>query len=232
MLRLLFSVVVAASFLNAASNLILIPTDDNDSCNPQKTEPCDADLGSPPEKKWTLSKITQLWHEEKIYFLPSNPDILPRREGEIYDYSRKRCFHSHPPKDAAESIEVHEAPCSSEIKARALFPYEKISDFTRFKTRFLKCLDNVNQKCLRGLISKTAQLSFGFDPASDRRDFIFQKWKKTDYQRLAELIRKGTAGSENEKTFPPQPPDAAAGWRGQFQKIDGGWRLTYFLAGD
>ena len=96
----------------------------------------------------------------------------------------------------------------------------------------LKCLNESDEKCIRGLVSKTLQVSFGADALQDRRDYIFENWKKEDYKRLHDLIKRGTIGEGDLRKFPPEVADEGMGYRGEFKKGNGCWLLKYFLAGD
>lgn len=148
----------------------------------------------------------------------------------IYDYSKKKCIEVQQADD--EKIKSKEVKCNSTFINKAEEPYLKITDFTLFKRKLLKALDKEDKPLLNKLISKTIQLSFGVDGIQDRREIIFSSWKNTDYKRLAKLIRSGTLGDDNYRTFPPKPDNDGTGLRGEFKKKDGGWLLVSFLAGD
>jgi hypothetical protein len=115
---------------------------------------------------------------------------------------------------------------------KAKEPYTKVSDFKKYEHRILECLAKSDQNCLRGLISKTLQVSFGVDSLQDRRDYIFENWKKEDFKRLQDLIKKGSVGAGDSRTFPPEVANEGSGYRGEFRKEKGGWLLKSFLAGD
>lgn len=176
-------------------------------------------------------KLGQLWQDEEIYFNPNDKGDVLLWNGVIFHYSSKKCFELKQ-KDIAEGISAGEVKCEKNFLVKATEPYISISDFEKFQSRFLACLKNDDRKCLRGLISKTMQLSFGVDGSMDRRDSIFESWKVKDFKRLRELIQKGCVGEGDSRTFPPEVSDHGMGYRGEFKKEDGRWLLKSFLAGD
>lgn len=178
------------------------------------------------------AKLDAAWSEEKIYFEPSHPEKELNWTGRLYRYSDGKCFDLIDSGEYRGPIPMKETPCPKKLKENALFPYEKIPDFHVFKTRFLKCLEPRDERCLRGMISKTAQFSLGVEPTTDRRDLMFRTWPQERFTSLKILLQKGTIGTGDERTFPPRPANGGMGHRGAFKRIDGRWRLVYFLAGD
>lgn len=75
-------------------------------------------------------------------------------------------------------------------------------------------------------------MSFGVDGFNDRRDYIFDNWKKNDFKRLYELVKKGCVGEDDCRIFPPVVGENGLGYRGEFKKENGRWLLKSFLAGD
>jgi hypothetical protein len=132
----------------------------------------------------------------------------------------------------SEKITSKEVKCDANFLKIAKKPYDKISDFNKYESRFLKCLSILDKNCLRGLISKKLQLSFGVDGLQDRRDIVFTTWKKKDFVRLHNLVKKGSVVEGNSRRFPPQVAQKGIGFRGEFKKENGGWLLTSFLSGD
>jgi hypothetical protein len=177
------------------------------------------------------ASLNALWQAERIYFVPRSPG-LNSWEGKIYDYATQKCSELRANTAAPQAVTVQAIDCPSRLRDRALFPYEKIADFGRFKKRFVQCLETSDEPCLRGLISRTAQLSFGFDPPEDRRDRIFRDWKRADFRRMAKQLRQGTSGAGEERIFPATSGDGGLGLRGAFRLIDSGWRLVSYVAGD
>lgn len=177
------------------------------------------------------SHLGESWYSEEIYFLPKNKNDPMNWSGIIYHYASKKCYELNH-KDSSGKVSVQESKCESSFLKKATEPYTKIPDFEKYKARLLKCLDQFDKKCIRGLVSKTLQVSFGVDPVQDRRDYIFENWKKEDFKRLHDLIQKGTIGEGDSRTFPPLVANEGMGHRGEFKKENGGWVLKYFLAGD
>ena len=171
--------------------------------------------------------LTELWHEKKIYYRPVKQDDQDWN-GVIYYYPLKKCFELSQ-NDSRAKVRTLPVVCESEFEKRATEPYVKIADFNKFKAAFLTCVDKAAQVCLRGFISKYLQISMGGDGYADRRDIVFSKWEKNDYTELARLIRKGIYDEHGYKKFPPR---AGVGLSGAFEKVDGGWVLESYSAGD
>jgi hypothetical protein len=176
-------------------------------------------------------QLIQLWNSESIYYQPKNRNALIEWNGLVYDHNTKKCFQVEQGQ-SSQKIKSNELACEKSFLKRATEPYLKIGDFQKFKSRFIGCLNTNDKICLRQLISKTIQLSFGMDGFLDRRDLIFDSWKREDYIRLKKLLSKGTTGDELSKSFPPNPDNDGMGYRGEFKKVNGGWVLVSYLAGD
>jgi hypothetical protein len=184
------------------------------------------------ESKFESStKLGELWQAEQIYFQPKNKNDLMNWTGNIYHYSSNKCYELDQ-KDTSGKVTSKEKNCDSVFLNNAKKPYAKISDFKKYEARILECLAKPDQNCLRGLISKTLQVSFGVDGLQDRRDYIFETWKTEDFKRLHDLIKKGSVGEGDSRTFPPNVANEGMGYRGEFKKESGGWLLKSFLAGD
>jgi hypothetical protein len=179
----------------------------------------------------TANQLVQLWQAELIYYQPKNKDEPIFWNGIVYDYESKKCFEVKQD-DSSEKIKSSETKCEASFLKQAVDPYLKISNFKEYRNKFISCIKADDKTCLRQLISKTITLSFGVDGNQDRRNIIFSSWKREDYNRLVKLIAKGAAGDEYSKTFPPEPDNDGVGYRGEFKKIDGGWLLVSYLAGD
>lgn len=173
--------------------------------------------------------LEKRWHNEEIYFLPSNPQSFAW-QGEVFDYSNETCIKvaDHQPNTPS----VKPVKCSAKILKKAKFKYKKIKNFQTFRSLFLNCLRKYDKNCLRPFISKTLMISFGIDDYGDRRDLVFKKWNNKDLDEMRKLIEAGVIDHGTTKTFPPLPSDGGVGQRGEFKLIDGGWRLNYYLAGD
>ena len=183
------------------------------------------------EKFESAIVLGELWKQEEIYFQPKNKKEMESWNGTIYYYTAGKCYGLIQ-KGATDKVVSKEEKCKPAFLKKAKEPYTKIADFKTYEARILKCLAKDDQKCLRGLISKTIQLSFGVDGYQDRRDYLIEIWKKEDFKRLHDLIKQGTVGEGDSRTFPPVVADEGMGYRGEFQKEDGYWLMKYFLAGD
>jgi hypothetical protein len=177
----------------------------------------------------SANDLEQLWSRDALYFVPADARALMNWTGVAYVYDAGKCYDlkQEPGETSVSSVE---ATCPPDILNRARAPYQKISDFEVYRVRLLSCLDRVDKVCLRGLISRSLQISLGVDGFRDRRDLIFERWTPKHYRELAALIRKGVVATEDSKTFPPDP--APGRMRGEFTKVDGGWRLEKYLGGD
>lgn len=174
--------------------------------------------------------LNDFWQEEEIYFQPKNPQTIGNWTGKIYHYGSEKCFDLIQNNDS--KIASSEMKCESVFLKKATEPYTRISDFETYKSKLLLCLEKFDQGCLRGLISKTFQISFGFDGFQDRRDYIFANWKKKDFERLHDAIKQGCVGKDESRTFPPHVKNKGLGYRGEFKKENGSWLLKSFVAGD
>jgi hypothetical protein len=175
------------------------------------------------------NKLNELWHEDAIYFVPSDAKSVSWN-GVVYQYATKSCHRLVQGK--GDVIEASEIKCPNDVAAKATAPYAKISNFKTFQTKFLGCLKPVDEKCLRPMISRTAVFSFGFEGYEDRRDWLFANWSKEDYERLHDLVKKGVTGDKTSKSFPAnQKPDDFS-HRGEFKLVDGSWLLVSFVEGD
>ena len=134
--------------------------------------------------------------------------------------------------ERSDKIVSKELHCDPAFLKKATEPYTMISDIEVYKKKLDSCLKENDKKCLRGLISRTLQTSFGFDGYQDRRDYIFKTWKKSDFKRLRDMLGKGVIGEGDYRSFPPKPSDGGLGYRGELKKSNGGWLLVSFLAGD
>ncbi|MBC7458323.1 MAG: hypothetical protein H7235_08605 [Bdellovibrionaceae bacterium] len=179
----------------------------------------------------SAGKLGEYWHNEEVYFIPKNKNEVMNWSGVIYFYPTKKCYELNQ-KDIPSKVVARETKCNSSILKKATEPYTIISEFEQYKSQLLKCLNQSDEKCIRGLVSKTLQVSFGVDGMLDRRDYIFENWKKEDFKRLHDLIKKGTIGEGDSRTFPPVIENEGMGYRGQFKKENDSWLLKYFLAGD
>lgn len=177
-------------------------------------------------------KIAEQWDDEEVYYQPKGSDLNSTLwNGTAYFYSLKQCFElSQAPK--GKKVVAKKVECKKDFLAKASEPYQKFSDFKSYQQKLTSCLDKQDQKCLRPLISKTMQLSFGNDGFCDRRDRAFQIWKAEDYKKLSALIKKGVVSESDYKRFPPKPDDEGMGWRGHFVQSQGAWVLKSFVAGD
>lgn len=183
------------------------------------------------EKFDSSNSLGELWQKEEIYFQPKNKADVLDWTGTLYQYESKKCFEIYQ-KEISSKVSSKEVKCDSAFLKKAVEPYAKIADFKKYESRILECLSTNEQKCLRGLISKTLQVSFGVDGLQDRRDYIFENWKKEDFKRLGDSIKKGVTDEGDNRTFPPEVSDGGMGYRGQFTKQNGGWLLKSFIAGD
>ncbi len=179
----------------------------------------------------SAQKLGLLWENEEIYFKAADKNELLLWNGLIYHYPSKKCFELKQ-KEISKSVQVKEAKCEFEFLSKATEPYLEISDFEKYNSKFLTCLKNIDKKCLAGLISKTLKLSLGVDGYNDRRDYIFENWKKEDFNRLYDLVKKGCVGDGDSRTFPSVVSNDGYGHRGEFKKENSRWLLKLFLAGD
>lgn len=179
----------------------------------------------------TSNELGELWQREEIYFVPKDKDAVLNWTGTLYRNDSGKCYELNQ-KEITDKVTSKEIKCEAEFLKKAREPYTKISDFKDYQAKFLSCLKSSDQKCLRGLISKNLQVSFGVDGMQDRRDYIFATWKKENFNRLHDLVQKGAVGNDDSKTFPPEVSDGGVGYRGEFKKENGGWLLKSFLAGD
>lgn len=168
---------------------------------------------------------------DAIYFLPQNQDDVTSWSGQIYEYETRKCFliKYNQKKDTVKS---NEGKCPQSLTSIATEKYDLISDFDKFKQKFLGCLQEQNQVCLRRLTSKKIQISFGVDGYGDKRAKLYPTWKKKDFEGIIGLLKKGVASSGESRDFPHPQSDAYIGMRGAFEKEQGGWLLKYYLGGD
>lgn len=178
----------------------------------------------------STNDLNDLWQEEEIYFQPSETQSTGNWNGTVYHYGSKKCFKLVENKDS--KIASSEIKCEAIFLKKATEPYTKIPDFETYKAKLLQCLEKQDQDCLRGLISKTIQISFGFDGFQDRRDYIFENWKKGDFKRLHNAIKQGCIGSAESRTCPSHVKNNEMGYRGEFKKENETWLLKSFVAGD
>lgn len=171
-------------------------------------------------------KLEQLWWNEEIYFKPKNKADLMNWSGVIYHYGSKRCYELEQD-GPSKPVTSRESKCQTDFLEKAKEPYTKIADFGEFERRLSKCLSESDRKCLRGLISKSLKVSLGVDGFQDRRDYIFETWKKEDFERLRHQIKKGSRLDGEARVFPAKDRD---GYQGRFEKMNGGWLLREFVS--
>lgn len=177
-------------------------------------------------------KLSELWDDEVLYYRPIKLfDEAMEWNGVIYLESSKSCYQLSQ-KKGAERVDSKKAECEKEFLEKATLKYEKFSSFEEYKKKLLSCLDTQNEICLRGLISKTMMLGFGGEGLYDRRDYVFARWKKSDYKKVSDLIKKGVVSEGDHKRFPPLPSDRGMGHRGHFENKNGAWVLESFVTGD
>lgn len=178
--------------------------------------------------------MLEKWSREELYFVPTEPKTV-NWTGSFFEFKSKACFNSlsSETKDGpACSIEKMSCPKGLREKAEKKYPNEP--DFDRYRERLVKCLSPVHEACLMGLVSRTAQFTFGAEPYSDRREsFVKSIGSKGvhELKRLVDPLTKGVRSNysaekiefsfENENSY-----------RAGFQLKGGGWKLIYFLSGD
>lgn len=176
--------------------------------------------------------LAELWDDEQLYYQPTKQfDQAMEFNGLAYITSTQSCYRLAQ-KKGAKKVDSKKIECSKEFLQKASEPYDKISDFKSYKKKLVGCLTTQDKKCLRGLISKTMKTSFGGEGLYDRRDYVFSQWKKTDYEKLGELIKKGVVSEGDFKRFPPHPASDGIGRRGHFEMKNGSWVLESFVEGD
>ena len=183
-------------------------------------------------KKYDSEENLRLGLEsDAVYFLPQNKDDVTSWSGHIYEYETKNCFLIEQ-NQKNDTIQSSETKCPQALTNIATEKYDLISDFDKFKQKFLGCLHEQDQICLRRLTSKKIQISFGVDGYGDRRAKLYPSWKKKDYEKMIGLIKKGVSPSGENRDFPHPQVDDYIGMRGAFEKEQGGWLLKYYLGGD
>lgn len=175
--------------------------------------------------------LAELWEDEILYFKPNGKVDSLQWNGMAYDSKKKVCYQLKQ-KPQAKKVEATTVSCEKEFLERATESYEKISDFQKYKTKLIQCLDAKNKECLRKLFSKTMKISFSDDGFGDRRDLVFATWKDSDYMRVRQLLQKGVVSEGEYKRFPPEPEEEGLGYRGHFENKNGSWVLSSFVAGD
>lgn len=179
----------------------------------------------------SCQRILESWESERIYYKPASPN-QNEWNGIFYSHAEKKCFLvTETSREKKILCPQKEIPCKPELLASANLPYYKEPSFPKFLNRFKSCHTRKDRECLKSMISKTAQLSFGFDGYGDRREQMADNLLGQDYTVLKKILEneKFESGSHNSKHF---GDTNGTGHRGEFKFSDGAWRLTYFLAGD
>lgn len=176
--------------------------------------------------------FVQLWHNEKIYLVPADSKSSGSFTGDVYSYDDQRCFKIDHVSIRPKPILATAIKCTKSLTQSATLPYTQIPDFTQYKKRLMECLKTKDHPCLRGMMSKVLEISFGMEPLVDRRDLLFKRWKDADYKQMLTLLGKGTIGEGETRKFPPKPDNDGMGQRGIFTLVGGGWLLTHYVAGD
>lgn len=178
--------------------------------------------------------MLEKWSREELYFVPAEP-MAVNWTGSFFEFKSRTCFRSlsSETKDGPACL-IEKMPCPKGLRDRAEKKYPSEPDFDRYRESLGKCLSPVHEACLKGLVSRTAQFTFGAEPYSDRRESFLKSIGSKgvhELKRLIEPTSKGvrsnyTAGKielsfENENSY-----------RAGFQLRGGGWQLIYFLSGD
>lgn len=167
---------------------------------------------------------------DSAYFLPSSGITSYLLNGLLFMTKQGLCCRLTESEDGR--VEGTQTQCKPEIKLKALAEYSNISDFKAYKSRFLACQKNKDRDCLRPLISRRFQASFGYEGYGDLRELALSKWTDADFAKMQKLLEAGITVSGDRRLFPLKPDNDGMGWRGSFLLTKSGWLLESFLAGD
>jgi len=181
-------------------------------------------------QKLTKQSIGESLASEVTYFIPSNAITAYSLNGLLFFIKSGRCCQLSESEKGL--LQASPAQCTPKIREKALAPYASTPDFSKFKNQFLSCLKQRNIVCLRPLVMRRFQASFGFEGYGDLRESALNTWTAQDLQKMEALIQIGTVGAGERRQFPPNPENDGTGLRGTFLLTKNGWLLESFLSGD
>ena len=129
-----------------------------------------------------------------------------------------------------------EIKCSELLLASAFEKNTMINSFEKFKTEFLRCIDENNWKCVKKFIKRNVQYSQGVPNYGDQREYAFQEWNQFGgLTKMAKIIRSKLSRSVKEKetriifSLEEKNKDETISYYGVFELIDGGWLLSIYV---